>query len=207
MNKRREENKKEVASVSLSPLLPTSICFSFFLLFYGLAEEVEKRRETGDLPSPPILFLFFSLCFRVRDLKREQLFTYPRLHTHADGTQVEQAFAKRSRNMKAASKKKKNNMAPNGSNGVGGVGVARAHVGIGEQARMLMERRKRWVETIGPVFDRDLLTALPPSGSAGSIFNGLDELIQRETAGAAAVGGGGIGVGGGGGGGVLGEEE
>ena len=109
--------------------------------------------------------------------------------------------------MKAASKKKKN-MAPNGSNAVGGVGVARAHVSIGEQARMLMERRKRWIETIGPVFDRDLLTALPPSGSAGSIFNDLDELIQREAAGAPAVGGGGgIGVGGGGGGGVLGDEE
>ncbi|KAF8243490.1 hypothetical protein K440DRAFT_664040 [Wilcoxina mikolae CBS 423.85] len=85
--------------------------------------------------------------------------------------QVEQAFAKRSRNMKA-SKKKKN--VPNG------VGVARAHVGIGEQARMLMERRKRWVETIGPVFDKDL-TVLPE----GTIFGDLDELMESEKAGAA----------------------
>jgi len=71
-----------------------------------------------------------------------------------------------------ASKKKKS--VPNG------VGVARAHVGIGEQARMLMERRKRWVETIGPVFDKDL-TVLPE----GTIFSDLDELMEREKAGAA----------------------
>ena len=71
-----------------------------------------------------------------------------------------------------ASKKKKN--VPNG------VGVARAHVGIGEQARMLMERRKRWIETIGPVFDKDL-TVLP----ADSIFDNLGELMEHEKAGGA----------------------
>ncbi|KAI5850684.1 histone acetyltransferases subunit 3-domain-containing protein [Tricharina praecox] len=80
--------------------------------------------------------------------------------------QVEQAFAKRSRNMKA-SKKKKN--VPNG------VGVARAHVGIGEQARLLMERRRRWVDTIGPVFDKDL-GVLPES----TIFERMKELLEKE---------------------------
>jgi len=83
--------------------------------------------------------------------------------------QVEQAFAKRSRNMKASKKKKS---APNG------VGVAQARVGIGEQARMLMERRKRWTDTIGPVFDKDI-TALPK----GSIFEGMEELMAREKVG------------------------
>jgi len=66
-----------------------------------------------------------------------------------------------------ASKKKKN--IPNG------VGVARAHVGIGEQARLLMERRKRWIDTIGPVFDKDL-GILPE----GTIFNNLNDLVERE---------------------------
>lgn len=123
---------------------------------------------------------------------------------HADVTQAEQAFARHSRSMKAPSQEEKN-LAPNGSNGVGSAGVADANVGIGEQERMLLERRKRWVETIGPVFDHGLLTDLPPSGS---VFNDLDELTQREEAGAAVVGGGGgIGIGGVGGGGVLEHEE
>ncbi|KAA8910790.1 histone acetyltransferases subunit 3-domain-containing protein [Sphaerosporella brunnea] len=85
--------------------------------------------------------------------------------------QVEQAFAKRSRNMKASKKKKS---VPNG------VGVARAHVGIGEQARLLMERRRRWVDTIGPVFDKDM-GMLPE----GSIFGDLEELVEKEKAEAA----------------------
>jgi transcriptional adapter 3 len=71
-----------------------------------------------------------------------------------------------------ASKKKKS--VPNG------VGVARAHVGIGEQARLLMERRKRWVDTIGPVFDKDL-GVLPE----GTIFGDLQELMEKEKAEAA----------------------
>jgi transcriptional adapter 3 len=71
-----------------------------------------------------------------------------------------------------ASKKKKN--VPNG------VGVARAHVGIGEQARLLMERRKRWIDTIGPVFDKDL-GVLPE----GTIFGDLQELMEKEKAEAA----------------------
>jgi len=66
-----------------------------------------------------------------------------------------------------ASKKKKN--VPNG------VGVARAHVGIGEQARLLMERRKRWVDTIGPVFDKDL-GVLPE----GTIFDNLEDLVEKQ---------------------------
>lgn len=66
-----------------------------------------------------------------------------------------------------ASKKKKN--VPNG------VGVARAHVGIGEQARLLMERRRRWVDTIGPVFDKDL-GVLPES----TIFERMKELLEKE---------------------------
>jgi transcriptional adapter 3 len=83
--------------------------------------------------------------------------------------QVEQAFAKRSRNMKATKKKKPV---------ANGVGVAQARVGIGEQARTLMERRRRWNETIGPVFDKDL-TRLPER----SIFENLTELVEREKVG------------------------
>ena len=62
----------------------------------------------------------------------------------ADATQAGQSFAKQSRNMKAPHGGAKN-LAPSGSNGVGGVGVTDANVGITEQERMLLKRRKRWV--------------------------------------------------------------
>lgn len=44
---------------------------------------------------------------------------------------------------------------------------------------MLMQRRKRWVESIGPVFEKDPMT-LPKE----SIFSDIDELVSREKAGA-----------------------
>ncbi|KAL7266510.1 Transcriptional regulator [Rhizina undulata] len=90
---------------------------------------------------------------------------------HEDGGgQVEQAYSKRTRNMKATKKKK---VVPNG------VGVAQARVGIGEAARTLMERRKRWMTTIGPVFDEGV-TKMPTE----TIFSGLEDLMEKEKVGA-----------------------
>ncbi|KAH0606653.1 uncharacterized protein H6S33_003487 [Morchella sextelata] len=85
--------------------------------------------------------------------------------------QVEQAYSKRTRNMKATKKKKS---APNG------VGVAQARIGIGEAARTLMERRKKWMSSIGPVFDENI-TRLPTE----SIFQSMEELLEKEKEGAA----------------------
>lgn len=85
--------------------------------------------------------------------------------------QVEQAYSKRTRNMKATKKKK---VVPNG------VGVAQARVGIGEAARTLMERRKKWMNSIGPVFEEGL-TRLP----RGSVFGSLEELVEKEKEGVA----------------------
>ncbi|KAF8417236.1 histone acetyltransferases subunit 3-domain-containing protein [Tirmania nivea] len=79
--------------------------------------------------------------------------------------QVEQAYTKRTRNFKPKKKK----VVPNGA------GVAQARLGIGDQARTLMERRKRWKETIAPVFDKDM-TRIPSE----SIFNNLEELERIE---------------------------
>ncbi|RPB25255.1 hypothetical protein L211DRAFT_848121 [Terfezia boudieri ATCC MYA-4762] len=79
--------------------------------------------------------------------------------------QVEQAYTKRTRNFKPKKKK----VVPNGA------GVAQARLGIGDQARTLMERRKRWKETIAPVFDKDM-TRIPSE----SIFNDLEELERIE---------------------------
>ena len=79
--------------------------------------------------------------------------------------QVEQAYTKRTRNFKPKKKK----MVPNGA------GVAQARLGIGDQARTLMERRRRWKETIGAVFDKDM-TRIPTE----SIFGNLEALERIE---------------------------
>lgn len=73
--------------------------------------------------------------------------------------------------MKATKKKK---VVPNGA------GIAQARVGIGEAAKTLMERRKKWMDAIKPVFDQDL-TGLPKE----SIFEDLGGLIEKEKEGVA----------------------
>ncbi|PUU83125.1 histone acetyltransferases subunit 3-domain-containing protein [Tuber borchii] len=109
---------------------------------------------------------------RIAEILKEQL-AYQEYATILDDLdkQVEQAYSKRTRNMKATKKKK---VVPNG------VGVAQARVGIGEAARTLMERRKKWMNAIAPVFEEGL-TRLP----RGSIFGGLEELVEKEKEGVA----------------------
>ncbi|PWW75076.1 hypothetical protein C7212DRAFT_206372 [Tuber magnatum] len=109
---------------------------------------------------------------RIAKILKDQL-AYQEYATILDDLdkQVEQAYSKRTRNMKATKKKK---MVPNG------VGVAQARVGIGEAARTLMERRKKWMDSIGPVFEEGLMR-LPK----GSIFGDLEELIEKEKEGVA----------------------
>lgn len=48
-------------------------------------------------------------------------------------------------------------------------------MGIGDQAKTLMERRKRWKEIIGAVFEDDM-TRIPNE----SIFKSLEELERIE---------------------------
>lgn len=72
--------------------------------------------------------------------------------------QVQQAYLKRNRTL---GKGKKNAKRPGGAGGgshsVGGVGgVGTVKPGIGDQAKTLMERRKKWIDTIKPVFGEDV---------------------------------------------------
>ncbi|MCJ1418100.1 Transcriptional regulator [Xylographa parallela] len=72
--------------------------------------------------------------------------------------QVQQAYLKRNRSL---GKGKKNAKRPGGAGGgshfVGGGGSAgTAKPGIGDQAKTLMERRKKWIDTIKPVFGEDV---------------------------------------------------
>ena len=91
--------------------------------------------------------------------------------------QVQQAYLKRSRTM---GKGKKNVKRPGGAgggshyvNGAGpGAGVTKP--GIGDVAKSAMERRKKWAEKIGPIFEGDVMRV---RGTDESIFG--EEVMQK----------------------------
>lgn len=101
---------------------------------------------------------------RLSDLAKERLAyqEYSTIHEDLD-SQVQQAYLKRTRTM---GKTKKggpgaNKPRPGSHAGVGtAVGVNRSR-DIGDNARMLMDRRKRWESCIGPVF-KDMKHGIPP---------------------------------------------
>ena len=97
--------------------------------------------------------------------------------------QVQQAYLKRNRSL---GKGKKNAKRPGGAGGgshfIGGNGSAgTAKPGIGDQAKTLMERRKKWIDTIKPVFGEDV-TRVRTEGETifdPEIMRGL-EAVERE---------------------------
>ena len=97
--------------------------------------------------------------------------------------QVQQAYLKRNRTL---GKGKKNAKRPGGAGGgshfVTGGGLAgTAKPGIGDQAKTLMERRKKWIDTIKPVFGEDV-TRVRTEGDTvfdDDVIKGL-EAAERE---------------------------
>ncbi|KAF3932787.1 hypothetical protein ABW19_dt0207558 [Dactylella cylindrospora] len=91
---------------------------------------------------------------RLAELLKEQL-AYQEYATILDDLdkQVDQAYLKRTRGMKA--KKKKPFGAHHNANA-----AQTARPGIGDMARTLMERRRKWKDTVGPVFDKEV-TRIP----------------------------------------------
>lgn len=94
--------------------------------------------------------------------------------------QVQQSYLKRTRTLgKGKKQQKRPGGAGGGSHFVGGasasVGVSRP--GIGDVARTLMERRKKWIDSVGPVFDEDV-SRIPKE----SIFedSAMATLTERE---------------------------
>lgn len=76
-------------------------------------------------------------------------------------TQVIQAYLKRNRTL---SKGKKNIKRPGGAGGgshfVAGSsssGAGTAKPGVGDQVKVLIERRRRWIKVIGPIFDKEMV--------------------------------------------------
>ncbi|KAK2046840.1 histone acetyltransferase subunit 3 [Colletotrichum somersetense] len=97
-------------------------------------------------------------------------------------TQVQAAYLKRTRTMGKSKKNKRPGGAGGGSHAVGGAaGMARP--GIGDMTKTLMERRKRWIDTIGSVFDDESLGKVPrTSDPDSSIFKAdvMSDLMKRE---------------------------
>ncbi len=96
-------------------------------------------------------------------------------------SQVQAAYLKRTRTMGKKPKK-----ARPGSNAVAAAAAAAsglARPGIGDMTKTLMERRRRWIDNIGTVFDDENLGKVPRvAASDSSIFRAADmsELMKRE---------------------------
>ncbi|EFW14789.1 Transcriptional regulator [Coccidioides posadasii str. Silveira] len=114
---------------------------------------------------------------RLLEIARERLAyqEYTTIHDDLD-SQVQQAYLKRTRTLGKSKKGSQAKHRPGGAGGgshpVNAPGVGRP--GIGDLARTLMDRRKRWADCIGPVF-KDCKTTVP--GKDGSIW---DPMVMAE---------------------------
>jgi transcriptional adapter 3 len=120
---------------------------------------------------------------RLTDLVRERMAyqEYQTILEDLDG-QVQAAYLKRTRTMGKSKKTKRPGGAGGGSHFVGGA-AGTARPGIGDLTKTLMERRKRWIDTIGSVFDDESLRKVPRiTDPESSIFKPADmsELMDKE---------------------------
>jgi transcriptional adapter 3 len=121
---------------------------------------------------------------RIMDLAKEQMAhqEYTTILEDLD-SQVQTAYLKRTRTMGKNKKAKRPGGAGGGSHFVGaGSGMARP--GIGDMTKTLMERRKKWIDNIGPVFgDQRSLGKVPrASDEASSIFKpgNMADYMKKE---------------------------
>lgn len=118
---------------------------------------------------------------RLTDLVRERMAhqEYQTILEDLD-SQVQGAYLKRTRTMGKSKKAKR----PGGAAGAlagGAAGMARP--GIGDLTKMLMERRRRWIDTIGSVFDDENICRVPRSSNPdSSIFKpeNMSNLMKKE---------------------------
>lgn len=96
-------------------------------------------------------------------------------------TQVQGAYLKRTRTMGKTKKNKRPGGAGGGSHFVNAANTARP--GIGDLTKTLMERRKRWISTIGSIFDDEGIRKVPRTEDPdSSIFKAdvMAGLVQKE---------------------------
>ena len=95
--------------------------------------------------------------------------------------QVGDAFNKRTKSIKA--KKKRSIGGAGGGSSAGAPGVGGKSIekpGIGDNAKAIIERRRRWIEKVGPVFRPiEKFIRVPTTQEGGSIYEDLDEYIKR----------------------------
>lgn len=97
-------------------------------------------------------------------------------------SQVQAAYLKRTRTMGKSKKTKRAGGAGGGSH-LAGATAGTARPGIGDLTRTLMERRRRWIDTIGSVFTDESLNKVPRAADPGSsIFKKEDmaSLLRKE---------------------------
>ncbi len=96
-------------------------------------------------------------------------------------SQVQAAYLKRTRTMGKKPKKARPGNAGAVAAAAAASGLARP--GIGDLTKMLMERRRRWIDSIGTVFDDENLGRVPRVSDPGSsIFQPgeMSDLMKRE---------------------------
>lgn len=94
-------------------------------------------------------------------------------------SQVQAAYLKRTRTMGKTKKKSRP-----GAAGAAAAAAGIARPGIGDLTKTLMERRRRWIESIGTVFDGENLGKVPRASEPDStIFKTeeMTELVKKET--------------------------
>lgn len=104
---------------------------------------------------------------RMQEMLKERMAyqEYTTIHDDLD-SQVQQAYLKRTRTL-GKSKKGSGNKNRPGANAAGAAGSAAGvgRPGLGDVAKTLMERRRRWTDCIGPVF-QDMNATVPKKGDS-----------------------------------------
>jgi len=98
-------------------------------------------------------------------------------------SQVQAAYLKRTRTMGKKPKKARPGAASAIGPGAAAGAAGMARPGIGDLTKTLMERRRRWIDSIGTVFDDESVTRVPRATDEGSsIFKPAEmaDLLKRE---------------------------
>jgi transcriptional adapter 3 len=119
----------------------------------------------------------------ILEKKVEEQLAYQEYATILDDLdkQVGDAFNKRTKSIKAKKKRSIGGAGGGSSAGAGGVaGKSVEKSGIGDGAKAIIERRRRWIEKVGPVFRPiEKFIRVPTTQEGGSVYDDLDEYIQK----------------------------
>lgn len=120
---------------------------------------------------------------RLQDLVNERMAhqEYSTILEDLDG-QVQTAYLKRTRTLGKSKKTKRPGGAGGGSHFVGGTNTGMARPGIGDLTKTVMERRRKWIDTIGGVLDKDANQVRRNKDPESSIFKPEDmaDFVRKE---------------------------